>query len=310
MTTPPAHDFAEDARAENTRRAYASDWRAFEAWCNAEGATALPAAPATVATYLRAKAGGLAVSTLGRRLAAIRAYHLDGSHTPPASAELHLVWKGVRRRFGRPPRQKRPLTAEDLRRGLAKLSPTPTGDRQRAMLLIGYAAALRRSELAALELDGPDRAGTVWLEFVPEGLLVYLDRSKGDQEGKGAVVGIPFGQTELCPVSALQRWLAAAGISAGPVFRPIDRWGRIGPRALSAGSVATEVKAAATAAGLNPDFFSGHSLRAGLITDAFMAEVDLETIMRTSRHKRFETLRGYIRTAERFKRNAAARVGL
>ncbi len=309
MTVLDAAAFAEASAAENTRRAYAADWRAFQAWCEAEGLQALPAAPETLTAYLAAHAGRLRTSTLGRRLAGIRHAHLEADLAAPDSAELRKVWLGIRKSRGRPPTKKKALVLDLVRQVVASLPATPTGDRQRAMLLIGFAAALRRSELAALELDGPER-GPVWLEHVAEGLVIRLDRSKGDQVGEGQQVVIPYGSSDLCPIAALERWLATARIRQGPVFRPIDRHGRIGAVALSPASVAREVKLCCARAGLNPRAFAGHSLRSGLITEAAARGVDLDTIMRTSRHAKVETVRGYIQDAERFTRNAAAGIGL
>jgi integrase len=300
-----AQEFAEGARAANTRRAYASDWADFSAWCKAASTAALPADADTVANYLTAKAGELAVSTLARRLAAIRSHHLEHDHAPPASGQLSKVWSGIRRRRARPPKKKKALLVDLVRQVLAGLPETPTGSRDRALILIGFAGAFRRSELAAIELDGPGRTGLVWLEHVEEGVAIHLDRSKGDQDGRGVVVAIAMTGTELCPVAALDAWLKAARIRSGPVFRPVDRWGHVGPGAMTASAANDAVKRACRAVGLNPAVFTVHSLRRGCITGLHRAGVQTEEVRRVARHSRIDTTLGYIEEAGRFEQTAA-----
>jgi hypothetical protein len=169
---------------------------------------------------------------------------------------------------------------------------------------------LRRSELTAIELEG-EGAGPVRVRLVAGGLEIMIDRSKGDQTGEGAVVGIPFGMNpETCPVIALQAWLEASGITSGPVFRSINRWGGMGP-SLSANMVARIVKAGAGRIGLDPKAFAGHSLRSGLATSAALSgQADALTIQRHLRHAKGDTTARYIRDGERFRVNAAAAAGL
>jgi integrase len=320
-----ARAYADAGMADNTRRAYGADWRTFTSWCASVGASPLPAEPATIALYLTAHAPGpgdrqgLAVSTLARHLAAIRRAHRDAGAAVPDSGPLRQVWSGIQRSHGRPPRKKRALVLGDLRRVVGKCPKTLAGARDRAILLLGFAAALRRSEVAAAVLDGPNMGqkcpkygpnSTVRLAFVTGGLEVRLDRSKGDQLGDGAVVGVPYGKTRLCPVSAVRAWLDQARITGGPVFRGIDRHGRLGSEPLSGGAIALIVKRACERADLDPSMFGGHSMRSGLITEAAANDVAPDVIMRQSRHAKFDTMRGYIQGAERFKRNAAAKVGL
>jgi integrase len=173
---------------------------------------------------------------------------------------------------------------------------------------VGFAGALRRSELAAMTLDGAD-AGDVWARFVSGGLEVHLDRSKGDQIGSGAIVAIPYGR-KLCPVSALQAWLSAASITSGPVFRAIDRHGRIATTAITDKTVANVVKSACARVGLDPAVFGGHSLRSGLLTSAAEKGAAPEVLQAHARHAKFDTTSGYIQAGDRFRRNAAGKVGL
>jgi hypothetical protein len=215
--------YAEASDAPATRRAYNSAWRAFEAWCAQHGQQPMPASAGAVAMYLVAGARRLAVSSLMVHRAAIDEAHRALDHPRPDSAHLRKIWKGIRKTHGRPPAKKRALTAGDLRRALKATPATMAGARDRALILVGFASALRRSELAALTIGG----GLVSAHFVSEGLEIVIAKSKGDQLGAGATVPIPHGrQSGTCPVRALQDWLSAAGIVDGPVFRAVDRLGR------------------------------------------------------------------------------------
>ena len=171
------------------------------------------------------------------------------------------------------------------------------GKRDRALLLLGFAGAFRRSELAALRVED--------LTFGADGVDVLIRRSKTDQEGQGQVVAIPHG-VHLKPVESLQDWLQAAGIKAGPIFRAVSRGGKVGEAALTGHSVANVVKRYAAAAGLDVSSFSGHSLRAGFVTSAADRGADLNRIMDVSRHVDPRTVRTYIRRADRYKDHAGA----
>lgn len=304
--------YADAATAASTRRAYETSWRAFVTWCDARQAEALPAHPLTVAFYLTDHAGRLAIATLSRQLAAIRTRHRLAGHPPPASAELERVWRGIRREHGRPSNAKRALVIADLRKICARLPATLAGARDRALLLVCFAGALRRSELVALVIDDGRSAapGAARLRLVAAGAEIRLGRSKTDQEGEGQFVAIPRGRTKLCPITALTAWLQAAGISSGAVFRSVDRHGRVGRVALSDRAVAVIVKRAAESVGLDPAVFGAHSLRAGLATTAGAAGVDLQLVMRQLRHTKAETTMRYIREGEVFRHNAAGKVGL
>jgi len=305
-----ARDYADAGMADNTRRAYAADWRDFEGWCAEAGVCSLPASPEAVALYLTARASTVTVATLGRRLAAIRTAHKQADAPVPASGALTQVWAGIRRQHGRPAAPKRAMMLDDVRRAVQAMPNTLTGKRDRALLLVGFAGGLRRSELAAIELEGPD-AGPVRLRFVGGGMEIHLHRSKADQEGRGAVVAIPHGsRLDTCPVQAVKVWLAEAGIKAGPVFRGVDRWSKVGDKAITPHAVALVVKAAAERIGLDADAFAGHSLRSGLATSAAAADTPAHLIMEHMRHARFETTKRYIREGERFTRNAASMAGL
>ena len=293
------HDYALAEKSPATRRAYRSDFAAFTAWCAGRTLDPIPAAPETVAAFIADQANaGLRASTLGRRVAAIAyAHSLAGLEPPTNSKAVRVVLGGIRRKIGTRPTQKAPATAERIAAMLAGLPDTLTGKRDRALLALGFAGAFRRSELVALELAD--------LAVETEGVRVHIRHSKTDQEGRGQEIAIPRG-TKLQPVRAVQDWLKAAKIEDGPVFRSIDRHGRIGA-ALSAQSVALIVKRRAEAAGLDPQEFAGHSLRAGFLTSAAEAGADVLRMMEVSRHKRVETVQGYVRRANGFKGHAGER---
>lgn len=180
---------------------------------------------------------------------------------------------------------------------VAHIPDTMAGKRDRAMLLLGFAGAFRRSELAALNVED--------LTFGANGVDVLIRRSKTDQEGAGKTVAVPHG-THLLPVQALQAWLAAADITQGPIFRAVSRSGTVGTDAITGHTVANVVKRYAELAGLDVAGFSGHSLRAGIVTSAADRGADLNRIMDVSRHVDPRTVRTYIRRADRYKDHAGA----
>jgi integrase len=315
-----AKGYGEAARAANTRRAYASDWEHFSAWCKDHRLTPLPAKPGTVAGYLADHAERLKVSTLGRRLAAIRAVHAyAGKPLDLNSQALRDVWAGIRRKHGTRPTKKRALVTADLRKAIAALPDNMLGKRDRALLLVGFASAMRRSELSNLVVG--DQQGH-HVSFTDNGLLIELWRSKSDQEGQGIIIGIPFGsRVQTCPVRALRAWLEAAGISEGPVFRQVTRHGHVGSSAITGHGIALAVKQAVyrsaildghdeAAAASMAATVGGHSLRAGFVTAADAAGAPISKVMEQARHARFETTRGYIREADAFRDNAASYLGL
>jgi site-specific recombinase XerD len=292
-----AAGYAAEEKAAATRRAYRSDWRGFEAWCAGAGATPLPATPATVAAYLAHLAdAGLKASSISRKLAAIAyAHKLKGIDTPTASEAVHAVLRGIRRRIGVAPIQKAPATARAVAAMLEHVPDTLIGRRDRASLLIGFAAALRRSELAALKVSD--------LERHADGLIVHVGESKTDQEGAGAQIPIPRGG-RLRPVDAVETWLAAARITDGPIFVSIGKGDRLSRKALSTNAIGEIVKRYAAAAGFDARDFAGHSLRAGFVTSALEHGADLFKVMDVTRHRRVETLKGYDRRAKAFRNHA------
>jgi site-specific recombinase XerD len=293
-----AIDLARAEKAASTRKAYGTDFRLFREWCDAKGAPALPAAPETVAAYLAAHADTSKASTLGRRIAAIRyAHKLAGLALPTDAEGVKATMRGIRRTYGSVRVRKAPAVAGKMLGMVATAPDKLAGLRDRALLLAGFGGALRRSELVAL--DVADIAET------ETGLLVIIRGSKTDQERAGVTIAIARGDI-ACPVKALRDWIAAAGIEAGPIFRPIDKAGTVRASRLTCRSVANIVKAYAGRAGFDASTFSGHSLRAGFLTSAAGKGASIFKMMDVSRHKSVDTLRGYVRDAELFKDHAGA----
>jgi integrase len=305
-TAERAAGYARQAKADNTRRAYAAAWSDFQTWCTDRDLVALPAELVTVGLYLADRAATHKVASLRLRLVAIaEAHRLHGVDLDTRHPAIRDVWAGIRRTHGTAPAQKAAATGDvvrDLVRGLV-----PAGGarvlRDRALVLVGFAAALRRSELVALDAED--------LQFRPEGVVLRLRRSKTDQEGAGADVAIPYGTAEnTCPVRALQAWIAAAGISSGAVFVSINKADRPTGTRLSDRDVARVVKRLVELAGYDPAAFAGHSLRAGFATTAARAGVPEAAIMAQTRHRSLAVMRGYVRRGGLFLDNAASRVGL
>jgi len=299
-----ADGYVHDARAQNTRTAYANAWAAFERWTAEKGLVALPATSATVALYLAHLADdGRKVAGIGLALVAISQRHrLAGKESPSKGAAVQETFKGIRRRLGVAQQAKRPLLVADLKAMTAALPGSLLGVRDRALLTLGFAGAFRRSELVALDVTD--------VSFTADGLEVALRRSKTDQEGTGRKVGIPYGSLRsTCPVRALRAWLEAAVITKGPVFRSVNRWSGVGER-LSDKAVALVVKRHAATIGLDAAKFAGHSLRAGLATSAARAGKSERAIMNQTGHRSVTMVRRYIRDASLFSDNAAAGIGL
>ncbi|MCF8567735.1 site-specific integrase [Alicyclobacillus tolerans] len=297
--------YLDQSKADNTKKSYSADWAHFQTWCLERGFDSLPTTSQVIARYLADMAGQLKVSTLQRRLAAINAMHRERGLASFSTRQepLHSVWSGIVRKHGTAPSQKAPTLMDDIRAMVNTLPNGILGERDRALLLVGFAGAMRRSELVGLNVED--------IEFVREGLRVTIRKSKTDQEGQGHVIAIPYGShIDTCPVRSLQAWLEVSNISEGPLFRPVNRHGQVSTQRLSDHAVAKIVKRAAEAAGLDASKFSGHSLRAGHATSAAQAGVQERIIMRQTRHRSIEMVRRYIREGDMFRENSAAELGL
>ncbi|MQS00139.1 site-specific integrase [Gluconobacter aidae] len=287
------------ARSPATLRAYRTDWSAFVAWCRAQGVMALPAQPETVSAWIASRLEqGRKAATLTRGVAAVSCAHeLAGFESFSRSRIVQDALRGMRRTLGTAPTRKAPATVDLLRRMLDVQPDTLIGWRNRALLALGFAGALRRSELVTLEVG----------DLVPQegGALLTLRRSKTDPDGAGQTIGILNGST-IRALDQLAAWCEAAEVTSGRLLRSVDRHGRVG-RSLSDRSVARIIKAAAEAVGLDPERFSGHSLRAGFITSGAEAGADALMIAETSRHQSLDVLRSYVRRASLLKTHAGHR---
>lgn len=293
-----ARSYRAHAKAANTLRAYTSDWSQFEGWCDERSLDPLPARPEAVATYLAALAlAGKAGSTIGRHLAAIGWKHRQEGHVPPGARDAHRVMAdtlaGIRREAGtRPSARKAAISARELAAMLAAAEGHGTRSiRDRAIMALGLAAALRRSELVGLEWRD--------VELVDKGLKLTLRHSKTDQEGEGQVIAVPSGKM-LKPVERLNAWLAVRGSGAGPLFYQIDPQGRLTDEPMSDRSIARLIQKYAGRVGLDPETVGGHSLRAGFLTEASRNGATIAKMQEVSRHKKVEVLLGYVRSAELF----------
>jgi integrase len=318
-----ARDYVEAASSANTRRAYASDWKHFSAWCRRQNLPPLPPDPQIVGLYITACASGAAaadrkpnsVTTIERRLSALSWNYAQRSQ-PLDRKDRHIatVLAGIRNTHGRPPLQKEAVLPEDVIAMLETLDRAGLrGLRDRAMLLVGFAGGLRRSEIVALDVGREQTEdGGGWVEILDKGMLVTLRGKTGWRE-----VEIGRGSSDAtCPVVALQTWLKLARIGHGPLFRRVTGQGKdVGPDRLTDQQVARLVKRAALAAGVRGDLsegereqkFAGHSLRAGL---ASSAEVDERYVQKQLGHASAEMTRRYQRRRDRFRINLTKAAGL
>ncbi len=297
-----ARAYAEAARAPATLRAYAADWRLFTGWCAEHGVEALPATPHTVALFLADLSAR--PSTLRRKLAAIAVMHRTAGHDSPTDhGVVRATFAGIRRERGIAPRPKTALLVDELRAAVATCGERRIDVRDRALVLVGFAGALRRSELVGLDVDDVD--------FETAGIVLRLRRSKTNQEGELEEVAVLYGSDpQTCPVRALQAWLAAGAIVEGPLFRAVDRVGRIGGGRLTARIVGERVKKIGARSGLDPESYAAHSLRSGFATSAARANKSEAAIMRHGRWKSIPVARRYIRAGSRWHDHAGAGIGL
>ncbi len=293
------------SKAKATVRAYRSDLRHFEAWCHEHRLQHLPATPESVADYISDLAGmGMKPSTITRRLSAIsQAHQMAGYESPTQRQVVRMTMAGIRRTHGTKPRQVKRLPQEDLVAMIAALPDDLRGLRDRALLLVGFVGGMRRSEVVGLDVDD--------VVEEPEGLRVTIRRSKTDQDGAGRQVGLVRGRHHMTDVvTAVNDWKEAAGIESGPLFRAVDRGGRVGQERLSDRAVARAVKAAAARVGIDPATVSGHSLRGGFATSAAKAGAPERRIMRTTGHRSEAMVRRYIDEGNVFEESASGYLNL
>ena len=307
------------ARAANTLKGYRSDWAEWCSWCAQEGLDPLAGEGAAISKYLVFLAGaGAKVGTMARRLSAMRfAFRMRGLPDPTGAARVVAVWEGIRRTHGAPADQASPLMPPELLDVLEACPVTKTwatpgrpderdlaGARDKALLLVGFVGALRRSELVALDFDD--------VNDHPQGLVITIPRSKTNQEGtEPELVVLPIGPNATrCPVRALRTWAELAGVSSGPVFRPVSTGNKAVGRRLSANAVNFLVQAAIERAGIDPLPYSAHSLRSGFVTYAHLRGASDRAIAHQTRHRSMASLGQYVRIHEAWQDNAATQLGL
>ncbi|MPM48925.1 Tyrosine recombinase XerD [bioreactor metagenome] len=289
------------SKAGNTLRAYESDWLDFYDWCSFRNLTALPAEPETIVNYINDLADNAKANTVSRRLSAISENHIAAGYEDSNPCRGSLVRNSldaIKREKGTIQRGKAPLLFEDLQ-DIAPYFDTAdiAGIRDKALMLTGFMGAFRRSELVNIDIED--------LTFSREGIIILVHQSKGDQEGQGEYVAIPYNSDpSVCAVVALQQWLEISQLKMGPLFRPFNKYKQIRDRRLTDKSVALIVKKYATMAGRNAENFAGHSLRRGFATSAAQHDVDERSIMQQTRHKSEKMVRRYIEQGNLFKNNA------
>jgi site-specific recombinase XerD len=299
-----AREFARLSKAENTLRGYKSDWRHFCAWCQGHDLCPLPASAEAVAAYIAECAGRLKVGSIQRRLNAIaEAHKAVGVDCATHNPIVVNTMKGIRHAKGTAPAQKTAALTDDIRAMIRATDDGTIGARDRALILLGFAGAFRRSELVGLDVED--------CTFTKDGLTITLRRSKTDQEGQGRRIGIPYGSNpETCPVRTLQAWIELAALSSGALFRSINRHGQVQSGRLSGIDVARVVKKLAQRAGLDAKKYAGHSLRAGHATSAAIAGASERSIMNQTGHRSVQMVRRYIREGSLFRENSAGKLGL
>ncbi len=294
----------EHSKAENTKRAYGSDWQQFVSWCDENHLESLPATAETVSYYITYLGKEHKASTIKRKMTAISQRHKTARYPSPTKSVLVKgVWDGLLRDIGKREEGKEALWLQDLRR-IVEVLPEDRiiGIRNRAILVVGWAGAMRRSEIVSLNVED--------LTFTRDGLLVLIRTSKTDQFGEGQEIALPYGSNPLtCPVRSMQDWLEASGITSGAIFRGIDRHGNIKER-LTDQSVRLVVRKCCEKVGLDPDNYGAHSLRSGFCSTAARAGKNEHQIMRQTRHRKADSLNRYIKYGTLFEDNPASGIGL
>jgi len=300
-----AEEFARAALSEASLRAYRADWAHFLAWCEAAGRQGLPASAETICDYLASMATTHKRSTIQRRLVTIgQAHRFAGEPWARSHPKIRSTLKGMFRLHGQPATKAAALCLDETVQ-LVGACDGFAGLRDRAMFLVAFAGALRRSEVAAMQVRD--------LGFEKAGLRLFLPKSKTDQEGEGEILGIPNGSNpDTCPVSALKRWLQAAPTD-GAVFRAIRANGEVMDEGLHPDSIGRILQKRAAEAGITAgprERVSAHGLRAGYITEAYRRGARDEEIMAQSRHSDLRTMHGYIRRAKLLTAEQKVFVGL
>lgn len=289
------------SKSDNTLKSYAADWNDFTDWCEANKLCPLPCKPEDIVNYINDLADNAKANTVSRRVTAISENHIAGGYqenNPAKHVMVHNAMQAIRREKGTFQHGKAPILMETLPLLADMLSGNDLVTlRDKALLLLGFAGAFRRSELVAVQIED--------LTFTTQGMVVFIPQSKGDQQGAGSEIAIPYApQKEICAVRAVRNWMEAAGITSGPLFRGFKR--NLQPRdtQLNDKAVAEIVKKYMARLGLDPSDFAGHSLRRGFATSAAQHDLNTLEIMRQTRHKSEKMVHRYIEQGNLFKENA------
>ena len=296
------------SKANNTLRAYKSDFKDFGAFCAKHGLNALPTEPKIVSLYLTYLSKNSKISTLRRRLVSISMVHrLKGHYLDTKHPIIVENLMGIRRVKGSIQKGKKPILINHLKLIINVINEQKTEEikklRDKSIILIGFGGGFRRSEL--ISIDHED------LEFVPEGLKIIIRRSKTDQFGEGMIKGLPyFTNKNYCPVSCMKEWLQLSKIKKGPIFRKFVKGGNLTSHRLTDQSVVLIIKKYLSIAGIDNKNYSGHSLRSGFATVSAESGADERSIMAMTGHKTTQMVRRYIKEANLFKNNALNKVKL
>jgi site-specific recombinase XerD len=298
-----ARTYKVNARRPHTRRSYTSGWRNFATWCQENGFAALPASPATIGLYLTSLASTHTASTVNSRKTAIKHMHLEHGieHSPTDHPDVKQICMGIIKTHGSAQKPKKAITSSILKRMLEGSPQTPVWVRNRALLLLTYIGAFRRSEVVSLRVED--------CTFNEQGLAARLIRSKGDKLGAG--VTVPISRKKdilLCPVAALEHWLRLADIKEGAIFPALNKNGEPTKRPLSDQCVALIIKEAVARVGLDSSVFSGHSMRRGSATQGINAGMNPKEVQNHLRHKSVGMTMRYIEEAELFKDNLSEKL--
>jgi len=295
MASQDVANLLENALSKNTRRAYQADISSFISW----GGT-IPSTPEEIASYIAMSIHNLSIPTIRRHLSALSFAHetLELSENPVRHAMVRTAIKGAARLYGAPQRGVEPLLLADLRRIIEATGNSTIDIRNKALLGLGFAGGFRRSELVGLNCED--------IAEKPDGLIIAIRKSKTDQEGKGRLVGIPFGRGRICPATLTLDWLANISAQEGPLFRPVRKGGLIIDQQLSGEAVAKVVKQSVRTLGFDTANYSAHSLRAGFVTSAIQAGAPSQFVRKQTGHASEATMARYVRLGNMFTENAVS----
>jgi site-specific recombinase XerD len=299
----------QNSKANNTIRAYKSDFTDFRLFCAQNGFKSLPSEPKIVSLYLtHLSTKDIKMSTLKRRLVSIGIVHkLKGHYLDTKHPSIIENIMGIKRRKGSIQKGKKPILINDLKNIINAIDKQKNEEikkiRDRSIILVGFSGGFRRNEIVSLDLED--------LDFVTEGIKITIKRSKTDQFGEGSLKGLPyFDNSQYCPVLSLKKWIETSNINSGPLFRRFSKGSKLTNHRLTDQTVALLIKKYLDLAGINSKNYSGHSLRSGFATTAAESGAEERSIMAMTGHKSTEMVRRYIKEASLFKNNALNKIKL